>query len=194
MAVKTSFYSDNELANLGLKSYGKNVNISRKASIYNAENITIGSNVRIDDFCILSGKITIGSYVHIAAYCGFFGREEIILEDFTGISARVSIYTANDDYFGNALTGPTVPDEFRKLDAGPVVLEKYVIVGCATVILPNTRIGIGSAIGALSLVKGKVPPWSIFVGIPAKFKKERKSSVIIKYEKDLLRKYHNNKD
>lgn len=35
--------------------------------------MTIGSNVRIDDFCILSGRLEFGSYVHIAAYSALYG-------------------------------------------------------------------------------------------------------------------------
>lgn len=64
----TSFYTEKELPSLGLKKYGRNVKISRHASIYGAQNISIGDNVRIDDFCILSGHIELGSYIHIAAY------------------------------------------------------------------------------------------------------------------------------
>ena len=43
---------------LGLKSVGENVLISEKACIYMPEKISIGSNVRIDDFCILVGDIS----------------------------------------------------------------------------------------------------------------------------------------
>ena len=55
-----SFYSQEELMKIGFLSVGKNVLISKKASIYNPSVISIGNNVRIDDFCILSGKVTIG--------------------------------------------------------------------------------------------------------------------------------------
>lgn len=57
--MKTSFYTHDELAEIGFKSCGKNVLISRKASIYSPAKIEIGDNVRIDDFCILSGVIFI---------------------------------------------------------------------------------------------------------------------------------------
>ena len=43
--------------------------ISKKVSIYSPQKISIGNNVRIDDFCILSGNITLGNYCRIAA-CG----------------------------------------------------------------------------------------------------------------------------
>ena len=55
----SSFYDEQELQQIGFKSIGKNVLISRKTSIYGAQNITIGNNVRIDDFCVLSGNIKI---------------------------------------------------------------------------------------------------------------------------------------
>ena len=64
----TSFYTEEELKGLGFRHIGNGVCISRKASIYGAQNISLGDHVRIDDFCILSGRIEIGSYVHVAAY------------------------------------------------------------------------------------------------------------------------------
>ncbi|MBN1226790.1 MAG: acyltransferase [Deltaproteobacteria bacterium] len=186
MAIRNSYYSKTEIANLGIKKCGRNVKISKKVSFYCAEKISIGNNVRIDDFCILSGDISIGSYVHIAAYCGLFARHGIVMKDFSALSSRVSIYSVSDDYFGNSLTNPTVPDRYRELDAGKVVLEKHVIVGSGTIILPNTKIKTGSAIGALSLVKGDIPPWGIYNGNPVRFRAKRKSSEIIKLEKRLL--------
>ncbi|PSU67593.1 hypothetical protein CTM67_20550, partial [Photobacterium phosphoreum] len=64
-----SFYSYEELKKIGFSSFGDNVLISKKASIYGASKIDIGNNVRIDDFCVLScsnGKFNIGNYIHIA--------------------------------------------------------------------------------------------------------------------------------
>ena len=75
-----SYYDNAELLTLGLKHFGDNVLISKKASIYGANNIVIGNNVRIDDFVILSGNITIGDYVHIAAYSGLFANKGCLLE------------------------------------------------------------------------------------------------------------------
>ena len=73
-----SFYSIDEIKKIGFKSIGNNVLISKKASFYNAETMVIGNNVRIDDFCILSGIIEIRDYVHIAAYSGLFAGSEKI--------------------------------------------------------------------------------------------------------------------
>ena len=73
--MSNSFYSEKELQQMNFKYIGKNVLVSRKASIYGIENISIDDNSRIDDFCILSGNITIGKNVHIAAACLFFSGD-----------------------------------------------------------------------------------------------------------------------
>lgn len=57
---ENSFYTREELLSLGIKSVGENVYISRKSSFYGCSEISIGSNVRIDDFCILSGRVHLG--------------------------------------------------------------------------------------------------------------------------------------
>ena len=69
-----SYLTQTELLEVGFKEVGKNVKLSGKASIYNPERISIGSNVRIDDFCIISGDVKIGSYNHIASYTCLFGQ------------------------------------------------------------------------------------------------------------------------
>jgi acetyltransferase-like isoleucine patch superfamily enzyme len=184
--VQDSFYSKEELKTIGFKTIGENVLISRYARFYGVENISVGDNVRIDDFCILSGNISIGSYVHIASFVALYGQCNITIEDFAGISARTCIYTANDNYFGESLTGPTIPIKYRKLETGMVLIKKHAIIGNGCIILPNSTISTGSAIGALSLVKGIIDEWGIYSGIPAVFRKPRRSDIIPKLENDLL--------
>lgn len=176
--MKTSFYSENELKKLKLKSYGKNVLISKKTSIYGAENIVIGSNVRIDDFCILSGNISIGSYVHIAAYCAIYGKSGVVIKDFSGLSPKVVIFSLTDDFSGEYMISPLVPSEFTNVTGGPVIINKYVQIGSGSIVLPNLVLGEGSAIGAMSLVNKNINEWTINVGTPAKFLKVRKRNIL----------------
>ena len=58
-----SYYSEEQLKTMGFKALGKNVKISDKASIYYPEKIEVGDNSRIDDFCVISGKIIVGRNV-----------------------------------------------------------------------------------------------------------------------------------
>lgn len=136
--------------------------------------IKIGDNVRIDDFCILSGKIIMGSYIHISPYtCLIAGDYGITLKDFTTISSRCAIYAVSDDYSGHSLTNPMISSPYRCPYGGEVILKKYSIIGSGSVVLPNVTIGKGSAIGAMSLVKTSVPKWTICAGIPCKKVKKR---------------------
>lgn len=181
----SSFYNQNELEKLGLQSFGKDVYISRKASIYGASRITLGDNVRIDDFCILSGHIEIGSYVHIAAYTALYGGEEgIFIADFANISSRVCIYSVNDDYSGQTMTNPMIDDKYKNVYSKPVWVEKHVIIGSTSVVLPGVRLKEGSAFGSFSLINHDSEEWSINAGIPFKQIKER-SKELLKFEKEI---------
>nr|WP_315142920.1 acyltransferase [uncultured Flavobacterium sp.] len=175
------FLSNEELLNLGFNRLGNNVLISKKASLYNTKNISIGSNVRIDDFSILSAGeegIEIGNYVHIACYVSFIGKAKIVLEDYVGISSKTSVYSSSDDYTGNFMTNPTISDEFKSVDNRPVIFKKYSIIGAGSIILPGVIVGEGTAVGALSLVTKKLPEWSVYMGSPVRFIKERKKEML----------------
>ncbi len=170
-ASATSFLTETEIQSVGFKNVGENVKISRKASIYNPANITICNNVRIDDFCVLSpgdGFISIGNYVHIACHACLFGKGGILLSDFSGISSGCAVYSATDDYLGEGLVGPTVPDEYRKLEVGCIVFKELSVIGARSVILPGVTLGEGTSVGALSLVNKNLDPWSIYFGVPAR--------------------------
>lgn len=173
----TSFYSIEELHNLGLRSCGDNVLISRKVSIYGASEITIGNNVRIDDFSILSGNIVLGSNIHISAYVALYGSNTIELEDFTGISPRSTIFSAMDDFSGNYLIGPIHPKSKTNVTGGKVLLKKYVQIGSNSVVFPSVTIGEGSVVGAMSLVNKSIGEWGIYAGIPVRFIKRRSNKL-----------------
>lgn len=181
-----SFYTTTELEKLGFKKCGENVLISKRASIYGASNISIGDNVRIDDFCILSGAISIGNYVHIAAYCGLFGGEAgIRMDDFSGLSSRGTIYAASDDYSGEFLTNPTVKNEYKNVVNKHVRIGRHVVIGTNSTILPGVTIGDGTSIGACSLVTKTCDEWGIYAGVPVRRIKER-SRKILELEKNFL--------
>ena len=164
-----SFYSQDELKQLGIKKYGNNVLISKKCSIYGAENIEIGDNVRIDDFCILSGKITLGNYIHVAAYSALYGSESgIVIEDYANISSRVTIYSISDDYSGRSMTNPMIEEQYKRVISAPVKIERHVIVGATSVIMPGVTLREGSAFGAFSFVNYDSIPWTVYAGIPSK--------------------------
>ena len=174
------FLKTEEINRIGFAMVGKNVLISDKATIYNASNITIGDNVRIDDFCVLSagdGGIQIGSFIHIAVYTCLIGKGLIRLSDFCNISSRVSIYSSNDDYSGSFMTNPMVDSKFTNVKHEEVYIGKHVIIGSGCVILPGSELQDGCGIGALSMVLGQIPKLEIYAGTPAKYIKKRKENI-----------------
>lgn len=174
-----SFYNEEELKEIHFQSLGKNVKISKKASIYNAGSITIGDNSRVDDFVILSGKIHIGRNVHISAYTGVFaGKAGVTLGDFTCLSSRCNVYAISDDYSGQAMTNPTIPDQYRMVTQEPVKIEKHVLVGAGSLIMPGVTLCEGASFGAMSLINSNAKPWTMYVGIPARELRPRKKNIL----------------
>ena len=174
-----AYLTESQLNDLGFKSLGKNVKISDSAKIYNANQIEIGDNSRIDDFCVLSGKIKIGRNVHIAVYCNVAGGVGgIDIGDFAGFAYYVNIFTQSDDYYGETLTNPTVPREYKKEKFGSLKIGKHVIDGSNSDVMPDAHIAEGCSIGAMSLVAKPTEAWGIYVGVPAKRVKERKCDLL----------------
>ncbi len=177
MSIQTSFYSPEELSQIGLKSFGKNVLISRFARIYSPHKISIGDNVRIDDFCILSGEITLGSHIHISPYVALYGAMGIEFEDYTGISAHSVVYSAMDDFGGEYLVGSVHPENLTNVTGGKVLVRKFSQIGVNSVVFPNLTIGEGAAVGACSLVTKALDSWGIYAGIPARRMKNRSKNM-----------------
>lgn len=164
-----SFFSEEELSQLGFHSIGTNVLLSRKVSIYGSSNIIIGNNVRIDDFCLLSGEIKLGDFIHVAAYSALYGgKYGIEIDDFTTISSRVVIYAESDDYFGNSLTNPLIEGKYRTTYGEKIILGRHTLIGTGCTLLPGAVLPVGNSVGAMSLVKHELVPWTVYAGIPAK--------------------------
>lgn len=190
--LNPGYYSEKELISAGFKSLGKNIAIAKNCTIIGKENISIGNNVRIDGYCTIVASetdcIKIGSYVHIGGYCFLSASDGIVMEDFSGLSQGVRIYNKTDDYSGHHLTNPTVPKEYTKPTQGEVRLEKHVIIGSNSVVLPNITIGEGSSVGALSLVTKDLDSWGVYFGAPVKKIKNR-SKDLLQLERDMRKAY-----
>ena len=169
--MKFNLLNDKELKRKKFNQLGKNVQISKNTTIIGAKNISIGSNVRIDDYTIISalyGKLIIGSNVHIGGQSYFGCGGKIIIGDNINISQGVRIYSKINNY-----------NEFNKKNQiflKKVVIKNNVIVGSGSVIIGNVVIGEGSTIGALSFVKKNLNDWSVYAGNPLKFIKLRKKN------------------
>lgn len=172
-------YTADELTASGL-TFGNNVFISSDVIIHNPRNIIIGNNVRIDTQCVLiaskNHKIKIGNYVHISAGCYYYGNSgNITLGDYTCTSARCTLYTANDDYTEGFMANSTIPEKYKNISVGDIILNNHALVGCYSAILPGVSLGYATSVGAHSLVTRSTSPFDVVAGTPAKFIKTRKN-------------------
>jgi len=193
MENNLGYYTKEELKEIGIKEIGINIRLSKFARIYNPETTTIGDNVRIDDFCILTGNIEIGNFVHIGSYSLLSGKNKIKIGNFISISNRVSLYTNNEDYSGGrGLITPTVPEKFQFTQKGEIKIDNHSLIGAHSVLLPCSHLKEGSTIGAMSLVKGICDDWTLYAGIPIKKIKKIPKEIRLNLEKDVYKEKHKN--
>ena len=188
MHLGERFYTDEELSKVDFKSLGKNVKIKRNAGLFFTENMIIDDNARIDDFTIIVAsreEVRIGKNTHISGHCYIAAREGFEMQDFCTLSPGVLIFSGSDDYTGQKMTNVTLPPHFVGGPVGKVTLERHVIIGAGSVILPKVTIGIGSSIGSMTFVNKSLPPWGIYIGTPAR-KLRNRSQKLLAIEQELL--------
>jgi acetyltransferase-like isoleucine patch superfamily enzyme len=167
--MNDNFLSNKELRKIKLKSFGKGVQISPNVTIIGAKNIQIGDNVRIDDYTIISAKegyLKLASNIHIGGQCYLGCGGGIEISRNVNIAQGVKIYSKINDYINVS--------EKHKIIKGKVKISSNVIVGSNSVILGRCKISLGTTVGALSLVKKDLNPWSVYAGNPVRFIKKRK--------------------
>lgn len=132
---------------------GPGAAISPNAAFSNPERIEIGANFRIGARGALwagpaEGRIVIGDDVML-------GPDVLV----TAASYRY------DD--GRPVTK-------QLMDEADVIIGDDVWLGAKVIVLPGARIGEGVIVGAGSIVKGAIPPFSVAVGAPARVVAERR--------------------
>lgn len=149
MLCLDEYLSPGALLEIGFKSVGRNPRVSVKCSFYGIDG-DLGDNVRIDDFCVLKGKLHIGSFVHIASFGLVSGaHDRITIGDFVSLAARCTVLTGSDDYGASESLNNS---EYAKVIKGPVSIGLGTIVGAGSLILPNVDIGVGVSIGAHCII------------------------------------------
>lgn len=121
-------------------------------------NITLrfGENVQVND------------YVHICAMESVEIGSNVLMAGHIYISDN-----SHGSYKGDENdSSPDIPPIKRKYITAPVKIGDNVWLGEHVVILPGVQIGEGSLIGANSVVKENIPPYSIAVGSPARIVKQ----------------------
>ena len=174
-----AYLTPEQLQQMNFASLGRGVRISNKASIYEPEKMHIGDHCRIDDFCVVSGRLEMGRNVYIGPF-GLIagGSPGIRMGDFTTLAYRVQIFSQSDDYSGETMTNPTVPAEFKNEIFAPVDIGRHSIIGAGSTIMPGADLAEGTSIGAASLVLRPTRAWGIYAGVPARRIRDRSRELL----------------
>ena len=167
-----------------LKRCGRNVIIGKTVRIRYPELVEIGDDVIIDDFTYISTALHIAGRVHIAAGCKLIGgtAAKVTLGEFSTLAPNVVLAAGSDDYIAG-IASPLVPAQYKgRVEIGHIQLGRHCIVGANSTVLPDVVFADGSAVGAQSLVKSNLDPWSLYAGVPARFIKTRDGSAIRELE------------
>ena len=170
-STRTDMYS---LAKL--KSFGKDIFISKNVEIKRPHLITVGNHICIDSGFYITTKALLGDYIHIGPQVCVIGGENGLLKmgNFTNIAAGCRIICGSDEFAGNGFSFPGLQGKYRdQIILKPIIINNFAAIGASVTILPGITVGEGSVIGAGSLVTKNTKPWTIYYGVPAKPVKAR---------------------
>ncbi len=178
------------------KSCGCNLRIGVGVIIDGADYISIGSDVWIDDYCILiagvpeqgpdsevksvinrdfngkPGEITIGNNIHFAPFCIIHGFGGVQIHDYVGLSSGVKVYSMSNHYKSFRDKGvvtysnPMVKDFPVVYVKCPIVIEKNVFISLNSIVLKGT-VGENTFVSPMSIVTKNIPENSYAAGNPA---------------------------
>lgn len=173
------YLSRADLLAMGFKSLGREVRVSDRASVYDAERIELGDFTRIDDFSVVSGTVRTGRNVYVGPQCLVAGGAKgVTFGDFSTLAYQVKVFTQSDDYGGLTLTNPTVPAQYKQEIKAAIDIGRHVIIGAGSAVMPGVQLAEGCSVGAMSLVNRSTTAWGIYAGIPARRIKDRQRGLL----------------
>ena len=181
------YLSRKALERLDFASLGENVLIHPTCVLVGCERIRIGSHVRIDPYCVItmSAELVIGDRVHISAHASLLGAGGIVIGDFACVSHGTRVLSSSGDFSGGFICVPMVPPAQRHVVTARIVVASHAVLGANSVIVPGGSLGEGATVGALSLVKTPLEPWTVNAGIPTRVIGQRDRDGVLAEERRL---------
>lgn len=108
-------------------------------------------------------------YLKIGSFCSIGGGVEFVLGGNHAMDV-LSSFPFNVKYFG---------EQTEALTKGPIIVGDDVWIGNRATLMSGCTVGQGAVIGACSVVSGRVPPYAVVAGNPAKIVRYRFSPEVI---------------
>lgn len=180
-----AYLSRESLERLGFAGLGDDVLIHPTCVLVGCERMRIGSHVRLDPFCVvtMSADLVIGDRVHVSAHASLLGGGGIVIGDFACVSHGARVLSSSDDFSGGRICGPMVPAHHRHVVTARIEIGRHAVLGANSVILPGGGIGDGATVGALSLVKTPLEPWTVNAGVPTRVVGRRDRAGVLAQER-----------
>lgn len=159
--------------------FGKNLSIDRNCYIdaLSFDGIIFGNNVSIGKYTSIEcsgslrslGKgLIVGNNVGLGTH-GYFGcAGGIEIGDDTIFGNYVTLHSENHNF-----ADISVPIRLQGVNRQGIKIGKDCWIGAKATILDGTELGDGCIVAAGAVVRGKIPPYSIIGGVPAKVIKVR---------------------
>ncbi len=128
----------------------------------------VGPRTVIDSFVKFkpaggSGEILIGSDCHLNSGCVLYSGNGITIGNSVSIAANCVFAPVDHEY---ADPERLIQEQGFRPSKGGIVIDDDVWLGAGCVVLDGARIGRGAVVGAMTLVRGEVPPYAVVAGNP----------------------------
>ncbi len=128
----------------------------------------LGKHSRIDSFVKIKpaggfGDVTIGDHCTINSGCVLYSGNGIVIGNCVAIAANCVLAPVNHEFRDPAKL--IIHSGFAP-SRGGIIIEDDVWIGAGCVLLDGTILREGCVVGAMSLVRGEVAPYSINAGNP----------------------------
>ena len=112
------------------------------------------------------GNLTMGAHASMGPGVICYNVADIVIEDFAIVSQRAHLCTGTHD----------VDDDDFPLKSRPITICSNSWVAAEAFVGPGVVVGEGAVLGARAVAAGKLAPWTIYVGNPAKPVRTRRRS------------------
>ena len=138
-----------------------------EASVRGAR-IVIGAYSVIDSFVKIKpaggeGDVIIGCSSYINSGCVLYSGNGIAIGDHVSIAANCTLAAVNHEYADKDML---IQRQGFRAGKGGILIEDDVWIGANCVLLDGARLRKGCVVGAMSLVRGEVAPYTVNAGNP----------------------------
>jgi acetyltransferase-like isoleucine patch superfamily enzyme len=137
--------------------------------------IVIGARTHVDAFAVIRavggmGDVIIGEDSRIGPHCVLYSGNGVTIGKHVLMAPHVSVVPTNHAFERRDIT---IDQQRFQPSRGGVVIEDDVWIGSQAVLLDGTHVERGAIVAAGSVVRGRVPAYQIWGGVPASFIKDR---------------------